>query len=255
MRQIGLGVVLMAALAGLAVGAITVTSPNGGEVWYRNGTRTITWNHGGHGGNVVIKLYKNGADLGRIVESTPNNGSYSWRIGTLTDGTPIEDAATYKVRIRVIGQDYYDLSDNNFSIQTLVLPREFVLVAVPFLGKKPDLRMTIAVSPFSMSRMTTVTYTVHNDGDAAAPSTILRSYLYYRGESGGPLPGSWNEYWEFTTPSVPAGESRQVTKTTNAFHAGNGGQWTIRADLDFQNLIKEKNEENNGAEHTFWITH
>lgn len=61
---------------------ITLTSPNGGENWFRQTTNTITW-ASGMGGNVKIELYKGGVldtQYPTIVDSTPNDGSYDWAI-------------------------------------------------------------------------------------------------------------------------------------------------------------------------------
>jgi len=62
---------------------ITVTSPNGGEVWAPGSTHAIMWNPGtGTGANVKIDLLKGGAVVGTAVASTPNDGSYSWTISS-----------------------------------------------------------------------------------------------------------------------------------------------------------------------------
>jgi hypothetical protein len=61
---------------------ITVTSPNGGEVWAKNSTKNITWTTSGEVGNVKI-LYStdNGfKNWTTIVSSTANDGSYAWTL-------------------------------------------------------------------------------------------------------------------------------------------------------------------------------
>jgi hypothetical protein len=137
MKQTAIFLFITVMLTGLIRSEITVISPNGGEVWYKNTTRTITWNPGGHGGDVVIKLYKDGVDLGKIINSTPNNGSGPWKIDKLTNGTPINEATTYKIRIRVIGQEFFDMSNNNFSIKPLLIKKDFIYKVLPLWEKNP----------------------------------------------------------------------------------------------------------------------
>ena len=59
--------------------SITVTSPNAGEIWYKETPQTITWTSTGDvGSNVKIDLYKAMIWVGTISSSTPNDGSFSW---------------------------------------------------------------------------------------------------------------------------------------------------------------------------------
>jgi hypothetical protein len=95
-----------------ASGSLTVTSPNGGESWVRGTTHAITWaSIGSVGANVKIELLKSGVVKGTI--TTPNDGSYSWTIGSSNLGTD------YKVRITSTSNSAItDSSDNNFAITT-----------------------------------------------------------------------------------------------------------------------------------------
>lgn len=93
--------------------AITTVSPNGGENWVRNTTKTITWSSSGNPGtSVKIELLRTGV-LNRIISSsTPNDGSYNWLVPIIqTIGTD------YKIRIASTSNSIYkDISDNNFRI-------------------------------------------------------------------------------------------------------------------------------------------
>ncbi len=90
---------------------ITVTDPNGGENWQVGTSHSITWTSSGGIDNVKIRYSTNGgSNWTTIVESTANDGSYSW---TVPD-TPTEQA---KVRIVDTGDTgVYDVSDGNFTI-------------------------------------------------------------------------------------------------------------------------------------------
>jgi len=80
--------------------SLQVISPNGGEVWRRGETRTITWTANGVTGNLVIELVQDSEVLGTIASSVAASaGSYSWIVGQLISGTcPL--ASNFKIRIR-----------------------------------------------------------------------------------------------------------------------------------------------------------
>ena len=91
---------------------ITVTSPNGGEVWLKGTTRIITWQDN-IPWNVRIELWKGGVYNSLITASTPSTGSCYWAIpATIASGND------YKVKIMAVATNanLYDFSDNNFYI-------------------------------------------------------------------------------------------------------------------------------------------
>jgi len=60
---------------------LTITIPNGGEVWPSGSSQTIVWSSAGTIENVKIESSKdNGATWNLITASTPNDGSYTWTI-------------------------------------------------------------------------------------------------------------------------------------------------------------------------------
>ena len=69
--------------------SITLTEPHAGASWNAGGTYVINWTKtGAMGGNVKIRLRQGATKVLDIVDSTPNNGSYSWAIpATLAPGT------------------------------------------------------------------------------------------------------------------------------------------------------------------------
>ncbi len=94
-------------------GTLTVKSPNGGEKWINGTTHTLTWTSAGSpGAYVKIELLKGGVLNKVITSSTPNNGSYSWKISsTQTLGTD------YKIRITSTTYSYVtDSSNSNFAV-------------------------------------------------------------------------------------------------------------------------------------------
>lgn len=97
----------------ITAGALTVTTPNGGQTWARGSVHTITWTSiGSPGAYVKIELLKGGV-LNKVISwSTANDGSYSWTISsTQTVGT------NYKIRITSTSiTSITDSSNNNFAI-------------------------------------------------------------------------------------------------------------------------------------------
>jgi len=95
---------------------ITVTSPNGGEIWELGSTHDITWTSTGEIGNVVIKLYRDGSFYLDIVVTpgTENDGSYTWDIPSSW-----AESSAYKIRIYSNSPyEFLDESDGNFTLST-----------------------------------------------------------------------------------------------------------------------------------------
>jgi hypothetical protein len=103
--------------------SIRITSPNGGEIWQKGTTHTITWSYTGNPGDTVnIYIYKAGSEVNSVVKNVPigtsGSGSYTWYIDPLRiygDGGVGDD---YKLKIQNQGgaQIYSDMSDNSFSL-------------------------------------------------------------------------------------------------------------------------------------------
>jgi len=95
----------------LFAGAITITSPNGGESWQAGETHTITWTDN-IVENVRIDLYKSETFFSVIDPSTSTNGIYNWDVPLTQEG-----GSDYKIKISsMINSNVFDLSDSNFNI-------------------------------------------------------------------------------------------------------------------------------------------
>ncbi|MBI3921510.1 MAG: PQQ-binding-like beta-propeller repeat protein, partial [Armatimonadetes bacterium] len=93
---------------------LTLTSPNGGERWQRGVAKEITWTHNDADPNVMVKieLLKGGAVESTIVDSTPNDGSYTW-------SNPSNQALGTDCKIRITSTTdagFTDTSDADFEI-------------------------------------------------------------------------------------------------------------------------------------------
>src|SRR5439155_1278117 len=85
-------------------GAFTLTTPNGGEAWKINTTRTVAWTTSGTVPNVKLEYSKDNfvADVRVITASAANTGSYNWivpdnptttarvRVSDVNDGTVLD---------------------------------------------------------------------------------------------------------------------------------------------------------------------
>ncbi|MCH7974189.1 MAG: hypothetical protein IH949_09935, partial [Bacteroidetes bacterium] len=92
-------------------GAITVVSPNGGEIWQAGTTQTIIWTDN-ISENVRIELFKSGVFHSSIINTTSSDGSKTWDIPF-----GIESGLNYKIKIiKIDDNSTFDFSDANFEI-------------------------------------------------------------------------------------------------------------------------------------------
>jgi hypothetical protein len=97
---------------------LNVTTPNGGESWWRGFPNNIYWNASGFSGDVAIDLYKGGVFHSNIGTEDAGQGSFSWNIPA---GLAIGE--DYRVRITSVSTpEYRDESDGDFSITDMGHP-------------------------------------------------------------------------------------------------------------------------------------
>ena len=94
-------------------GRITVTYPNGGEIWVINTTKTITWVTEGPIDDVKIELQRaSGGDWEELTESTINDGDFPWSVTSPTTTQAL-------IKISKVGDDSVnDTSNAVFTIST-----------------------------------------------------------------------------------------------------------------------------------------
>lgn len=124
-RFLTAAVVLFAGIApALAVPTITVTSPNGGEVWASGSSQMITWTATNPTGNVYIDLYKGGVYRQRIATVSLASQSYVWNPVC----NALEDASNYRIRLFWASDtSVTDNSDAPFTITAPPLPPSLTL--------------------------------------------------------------------------------------------------------------------------------
>jgi len=102
--------------APFSIKGLTITSPNGGEIWNIERFRNITWNILGVSGNVRLSLWKDGVLVGTIVGSVPVLVlSYSWNVGQYMGGTATTGSG-YSIKLDLIGSTVADESDSPFTL-------------------------------------------------------------------------------------------------------------------------------------------
>jgi hypothetical protein len=91
---------------------LTVTAPDGGEIWPRRSTQTITWNSTGNVGNVEIYYSTDGGSAWILITgSTANNGSYQWTLPNESS-----DQTNCLVKIAALDGSCEDTSNAAFTI-------------------------------------------------------------------------------------------------------------------------------------------
>ena len=102
--------------------SITVTSPNGGEVWTRGSTHTIIWNNNANLRVINIDLLKGNVPVQGITQisvtsTLPIPTSYSWVVDPKGyNGSSLPDGNDYSIRVRSSDGTISDTGDNYFSI-------------------------------------------------------------------------------------------------------------------------------------------
>ena len=200
--------------------SITVSAPNGGEIWSAGTTQTIRWTYTGSPGTYVkIELYNNG-ELNRTIYSyasvgSGGNGSYNWAIPSNQAG-----GSDYRIKVTsTTNSAYNDLSGGNFTI-TGPPPPSITLVApnggeIWSAGSTRQIQWTYTGSPGTYVRIE-----LYN-GEAL--SRTISSYV----STGSGGNGSYN----WAIPSNQAGGERyriKIKSTTNSAYADiSEGDFTI----------------------------
>ena len=94
---------------------ISITSPNGGEIWHEQSSQSISWTVSGDigGDNVKIQYSLNsGSNWQTVTNSTLNDGNYEW---SLPDISELGEYCLIKIS-SYSQSTIYDVSDNYFSV-------------------------------------------------------------------------------------------------------------------------------------------
>jgi subtilisin-like proprotein convertase family protein len=115
-----------------ATGPFAITAPNGGENWVSGMMETVTWNIAGTNGapincaNVDILLSLDGGATypHTLATNTPNDGSQAVTLPNVT-------STTARIRVRSVGNIFFDISDADFEVGADVTCIEMMSTDVP----------------------------------------------------------------------------------------------------------------------------
>lgn len=173
-------------------GWITVSSPYGGETWYKGETYTITWTSEGAGDYVTIKLVYDGwlsDDEYTIASYTLNDRSYEWTVPSYQDS-----GSYYYIEIVSTSDSYVYGSSGYISIYE---PDRSITITSPSSGDMWSKGETYTISWSSEnagdyvkielyksgSFVSTITSSTYNDESYSwsIPSSLYASSYYYIG--------------------------------------------------------------------------
>lgn len=106
--------------------SLTMTNPNGGETWTLGETVSVQWETNNVEGNVKLALFEGNTYRKTIVNSTANDGEYTWEVpGWLPTGD------NFRVRVRSTEDiSIVDFSDAYFSLVDQGAQQETTLLSV-----------------------------------------------------------------------------------------------------------------------------
>lgn len=91
--------------------SLTLLSPSGGEIWYYDSIKAITWTSNNLPGKVKIELSRNGGlNYESIFDSTDNDGTEGWLVSP-----PVSELANIRISSLLI-PSLFDTSASNFTI-------------------------------------------------------------------------------------------------------------------------------------------
>ena len=140
---------------------ITVTVPNGGEIWNENTSYELQWTSQNTSGSVTIFYSTDGgATWKTIYNSTPDDGSASWITPTVS-----ADITTCRIKVQdVNNSNIWDMSDNNFTIKDIP---ETITVIQPNGGEKWPIESTQTIQWSSSGVSSNVKIDLTRDGGAS----------------------------------------------------------------------------------------
>jgi len=106
--------------------SITITTPHGGETWYKGEHHTILWDSEFIGSFVDIELYENGAFVASLSLSETNDGEYTWSIPS-----SLNSSSQYAIKVSsTTYEDVYGFSTGYVTVRDTVLQQSFPILAI-----------------------------------------------------------------------------------------------------------------------------
>ncbi len=167
---------------------ITVTNPNGGEIWYFGESKTISWTSNDHQGNVKIELFQGTNNYRTIISGTSDDGNYTWTVPS-----SYAESSQYRIKITSLSDgNVSDFSDSYFTIKNKANPE--ITVTRPNGGEiwhigeantiswaSKDIQGNVKIELFrGSSYYTTISSSTSNDGSFvwSIPTNLSESSQY-----------------------------------------------------------------------------
>lgn len=110
---------------------LTVTQPNGNEVWERGLDQFIKWEYNDTGA-VILDLYKFDVKI-RTIDTVKNIGSYKWEIPSSLD-----ESCGYFIKVSSLNNaGIFDFNDKSFALNNTTCQN--VMLSLPELETKPSI--------------------------------------------------------------------------------------------------------------------
>jgi len=186
--------------------SVTVTAPNGGEIWQGLTAHYITWNNTNTGVSTYVNIEystNNGASWNYIVYGTYNNNYYNWSVANVPSTQCLVRVTDY------YNANVFDVSNATF---TITAASTTLSLYAPNGGETFGVGSTQTISWYSQN-ISNVKLEYSTDGGLTYPNTIVAS-----------TPNSGYYYW--TVPNTVTTQCRvrvsdaAVTATSSA-SAGN----------------------------------
>ena len=191
------------------LGSLTVTAPNGGELWTPGETRTISWSASGEAGATVRLELLEGSSVTPIAASVPAAAnSYAWTVPLGLNGSDF--------LVRVASNDYPQVADTSDAL-FLIRPSQWIGVTSPAAG---------AVWPVATQQTITWRYNGLIDNQNMAVS-LFQAGVFLTSVATPPIGsnGSGSYVWQIPGGLAPASNYEISISPTNCCG------WTIGPDF------------------------
>jgi hypothetical protein len=163
---------------------IQVLSPHGGEVIKQQHTTHVQWISGGVSSHVRVDLLREDVLLAILKNDMHSADSFTWKIDTLADGTPIPPGTNYRVQVQSLADSAVVGRSGLFTI-AMYVPISVPPKPLPPIKPKlaPDLVVCLVTELWvPIEKKRDYGFAVKNIGNAPAAASVLRTWIDGKGE-------------------------------------------------------------------------
>lgn len=229
--------------------SIQVTAPASACSWKLNSTKIIQWNFSGidAAAKVRIILWKGGDKIGTIASQLAiganGQGSYSWKVGSLTDAAAAAPGSGYFVKVRTTDDTASALSGTFSILKDVATLSTATTHPGSYYKPAPKPQENLPATSSAQIKMIQVsqpkagdvlaatgTYPIHwnfvNIPDSEVTLTLLRAGEP-AGTPGGEATESKEFYWNLALQPPDPGTYKVAVETLDHAHRGLSGSFTV----------------------------